>query len=231
MTANEPSLQELLGMITSRFSYKNLCNSSDEDKEIYAHLYSEFCRLNSSIGVKTIEKGRALEALVAQLLKMSGNIFNVVQNVCTTTNEIDQVIQLNQKGRSLLAAGLLPGRYECFLGECKNYNKTVSVTYVGKFFSLLKVHSIKTGIMFTYHGISGSKWSYGAGLVRKIYLQNEDECQKTAIITFSNLDFKRILDGDNFFDIIDQKLNELRFDTDIATFVSTHPAENLIARQ
>ena len=112
--------------------------------------------------------------------------------------------------------GLIPDRYASFLGECKNYQSSVGVTYVGKFCSLLQTTSIKTGILFSFHGISGREWSDGTGLVKKIYLQKEEESKRTVIIDFSTEDFRAILDGKNFFEIVDSKLVALRLDTSVA---------------
>ncbi|MDY3870122.1 MAG: hypothetical protein SOZ49_02585 [Clostridiaceae bacterium] len=225
--AEELSLCELMEKVGDLFNYNELCRLSTEQLEHYRGLLTEFQRVNSSIS-STEEKGVALEELVAYLLNISGGIFSVRKNVKTSSNEIDEIIELNTKGRALLAYGLLPSRLSLFLGECKNHNKSVGVTYIGKFYSLLETTQIKTGILFSYHGISGDNWSDGSGLVKKIYLQRERDTDRVAIIEFSIADFNMILSGHNFFEIIEAKFNQLRFDTSIDSFISEHPAEQLI---
>ena len=114
------------------------------------------------------KQGAILEELVSYLLKISGNIFNVYRNIHTKTNEIDQFITLNDTGKLLAGLKMLPCRFESFLGECKNYRNKSDVTHIGKFYSLLMSTSIKTGILFTYHGVTGSGWNDGTGLIKKM---------------------------------------------------------------
>ena len=226
MINETPTLTELMGEISSMFSYDEICKMSDEQKQEYDRLLTHFKDVNgrNSLASKE-EKGKSLENLVDYLLKISGNIFRVVRNVRTNTNEIDQIVELNQSGKALYGYGLLFPRINHFLGECKNYNSAVSVTYIGKFYSLLQTTQNKTGIIFSYHGISGNNWRYGSGLVKKIYLQRENEDNRTAVIDFSLPDFEAVANGKNFLDIIENKLLALQHDTSIDTLISTHPAE------
>ena len=221
----ELTLSELMAQVKEQFSYETLCSLSDEQTTKYRNLLEHFMKVNCSMS-STKEKGDALEELVGYLLQISGNIFKVVRNVRTSTNEIDQIIQLTETGKALLKYGLLPERFELFLGECKNYNKAVGVTYIGKFYSLLQTTQITTGILFSYHGVTGAAWQNGSGLIKKIYLQREQEPFRVAIIEFSVTDFQNILQGKNFIQIIEDKLNSLRFDTSVAKFISSHPAES-----
>ena len=48
----------------------------------------------------------------------------------------------------MLTYHLIDLKLDTFLGECKNYDKAVSVTYIGKFCSLLLTTNIKIGIYF-----------------------------------------------------------------------------------
>ena len=221
---DQPSLAELLNIVPKLFSYSKICEMSDEAAATYQALLTHFKEVN---GTRTSrgEKGEALEKLVAFLLKLSGNIFTVTKNVRTGTNEIDELVQLNQTGRYLLANGLIPKRFEFFLEECKNHQTSIGVDYIGKFYSLLQTTQTKTGILFSYHGISGSKWQHGSGLVKKIYLQREKDEDRVAVIDFCISDFQAIANGNNFFEIVEKKLDALRLDTSIAELISQHPAE------
>ena len=103
----------------------------------------------------------------------------------TNTNEIDIVCELTPKGQILFSHNLLPIRQNVFLGECKNYNRTVGVTYVGKFACLMLTTAYKLGILFSYHGVTGKKWGDAQGLIRKFYLSRENIEDRYVIIDFT----------------------------------------------
>lgn len=220
----------ILNQIMPDLSIKKICELSDEQKEEYGRLLSEFKETHKSSNKQknTKEKGKALENLVSYLLKISGNLLYVAENLRTSTNEIDQLVQLNTTGALLVKNGLLNPKFETMICECKNYNKSVGVTYVGKFCSLLLCHDIKIGILFSYHGITGSGWSDGAGLIRKFYLHKEKHSERYCIINFSIREFESILEGKNLFEIIDEQINSLRFDTDYGRYLSSHPAQKQV---
>lgn len=214
-------------------SFQEMCKLTEEQKVQYKDLLTEFERVNAilprSLGAPknlTALKGSALENLVKYLLQISGGIFKVNCNLRTCTNEIDDLITLNQTGKILLGHNLIDKKYDCFLGECKNYDKAVGVTYIGKFCSLLLTNNVKLGILFSYYGVSGSGWNDGAGLVKKFYLHKEKIDERFCIIDFSIKNFKDILEGKNFFEIINEQLLSLQLDTDYSKYLSKHPAEN-----
>lgn len=222
----------ILSDIGEQYRYDKICELNDDQRQTYSELLLEFKRLhdipnNSSNMNSNLHnlKGEALENLVSYLLKISGGIFCVSRNLRNTSNEIDEIISLNNKGKMLLKYNLINSNLESFLGECKNYDGTVSVTYVGKFCSLLLTNSIKLGIMFSYNGVSGIGWSYGTGLIKKFYLHKEDIQNRYCIINFTYKDFEDILNGKNLLQIIDEQLKSLQFDTDYSHFLSKHPAE------
>lgn len=126
----------------------------------------------------------------------------------------------------MLTYHLIDPKLDTFLGECKNYDKAVSVTYIGKFCSLLLTNNIKIGILFSYYGTSGTGWSNGAGLIKKFYLHKEKLEDKYCIIDFSIKEFEAILNGKNLLQIIDEQLKSLQFDTDYSRYLSKHPAED-----
>ena len=229
---DEMTILKVLESLNSELSYEMICKISDEQKAIYHEKLDLFLKYNSmkisDAGTPrnvNILKGRSLEDLASYLLKISGGLFIVKQNLRTSTNEIDQVFIPTTKAKILIANGIISKHYDLFLGECKNYNKAVDVTYIGKFCSLLLTNQIKLGIMFSYYGISGKGWSNGSGLVKKFYLHKEREEDRFCIIDFSKDDFIAIDSGSNFLQIIENKLLALRVDTDYSGFISKHPAE------
>ena len=170
MCNETPPLLDLMKQYRDLYSPQELCRLSGEQRKHYSDLLAHVKNVNSSKCSDRI-KGAALEELVAYLLQISGGIFKVLKNVRTSTNEIDQLVTLNENGRPFLGLQLISSRLGNFIGECKNYSGAVDVTYVGKFYSLLLTTGINTGILFTYHGVTGTGWTNGNGLIRKAYLQ------------------------------------------------------------
>lgn len=235
INATDKEVSKALNVLTNisdELRYEKICQLDKTQKETYSQLLDEFKKLHS-ISPKAADapqnlhnmKGEALENLVSYLLKISGGIFYVDRNLRTSTNEIDQLVSLTPKGKILLSYHLLNPKLENFLGECKNYDKSISVTYIGKFCSLLLTNNIKLGIMFSYHGVSGTSWSNGAGLIKKFYLHKEKLEDRYCIINFSIKEFEAILDGKNLLQIIDEQLTSLQLDTDYSKYLSRHPAE------
>lgn len=221
----------ILNNISDELRYEKICQLNDSQKANYEVLLKNFKQLhdipsgnNKSTNLHNL-KGTALENLVSYLLNISGGIFYVDRNLRTTTNEIDQIVSLTSKGKILLGYNSINKKLETFLGECKNYDKSISVTYIGKFCSLLLTSNIKLGILFSYHGSSGTGWKNGAGLIKKFYLHKENLEEKYCIIDFSIKEFEKILNGKNLLQIIDEQLKSLQFDTDYSLYLSKHPAE------
>lgn len=222
---------DILNSVPFKYRYEKICELSIEQKNTYQELLTTFKTLheleddeNTSSNLHNL-KGEALEKLVSYLLNISGGIFVVDRNLRTSTNEIDQVVSLNEKGRVLLGHNLINSKLDNFLGECKNYNKSISVTYIGKFCSLLLTNNTKIGILFSYYGVSGSGWSNGAGLVKKFYLHKEMIEDRYCIIDFSINEFEAILNGKNLLQIIEEQLKSLQYDTDYSHYLAKHPAE------
>lgn len=86
-------------------------------------------------------------------------------------------------------------------------------------------NNAKLGILFSYHGVSGSNWCYGSGLIKKFYLHKENPNERFCIINFSIKEFNSILSGKNLLQIIEEQLRSLQFDTDYSHHLSKHPAE------
>ena len=233
--ANYILVLDMLKQLDSDLSYEQICRMTQEQKEAYRKLYQEFIDINSKNekdkdtpkNIKKL-KGDALENLVTYLLEVSGNLFHVTRNIRTNTNEIDQFVELNPNGLALCGLNILDERYKLFLGECKNYNGKVSVTYVGKFCNLMLQSQIKLGIIFSYHGVSGKTWNNGSGVIRKFYLHKERVDERYCVIDFSKNEFERILNGDNFLQIIKEQMTALQLDTNYSSYLKTHPAEKYL---
>jgi hypothetical protein len=202
-----------------------IITSLDENEKIeYERLLQELENTHTSEGVSTKEKGESLEKIVRFLLEKSA-VFNVHKNIRTSSNEIDQLIILNAKGRKFREQGLLDFKYDVFLSECKNYHGKISVTWVGKFYSLMNYTGTKLGLLFSYHGLTGRGWEDAVGLTKKIYLSKERLEDKIHILEFNKEDFEKIKQGNSLLELISAKIIALRTDTSFEHYISQHPAE------
>lgn len=223
---------DVLSSINTELRFSKICEIDQLHMNMYKELLEEFERLNkipanSKIAPKNLHnlKGKALEELVRFLLEISGNIFTVYSNLRTSTNEIDDLISLTPKGKTLLSRNLINKQLDNCICECKNYDKRLDVTYIGKFCSLLLTNNVKLGILFSYNGVTGTDWQDGAGLIKKFYMCKEKLDDRFCIINFTIKEFRAILDGKNLLEIIDEQIKSLQFDTNISRYLSKHPAE------
>lgn len=170
------------------------------------------------------EKGKVLENLTAALF--NADCFCVRQNCRTSTNEVDLLVEWSEKSRMSCLNLVYPYLGERILCECKNYNKPVGVTYIGKFASLLAVSRTNIGIMVSWEGVTGKKWSDGCGLIKKFAL-----AEKREIIVVDKCDLGKIRDGkENILNIIQKKHLELMTDIDYQRYIQQHEAENNFAK-
>ncbi len=216
---------DILSQINSQYRYEKICEMSPKKKQEYANLLNYFEETHQNKNTSKADKGKSLEDIVTFLLQNTGDLFRVDRNLRTSTNEIDQLLTLSPKGKILCQYGLIDRKLEHFLSECKNYNTRVGVTYVGKFCSLLITSQTLLGILFSYHGITGSGWNDGAGLIKKFYLHKEQQNERYCILDFNIKDFKKIAKGENILQLMSEKLLSLQLDTDYSTYLSKHPAE------
>lgn len=178
-------------------------------------------------------KGDKLEAVVEFIIRKS-YFYEIYKNVHTQTNEIDEVIVFSDRGRQALktfgiSRDLIPIKEDVFLGECKNYKKNLDVTYVGKFYSLMTVTGVSTGIIFTQKGLTGRsegfKDAYGLTKVLRMVELNKDKNSNFCILTFTEKDYDKLLEGYSFFDLVKVKQYELQLASDYSNFLKDHQHE------
>lgn len=221
MTEEEEIMNALniLNKFDHNLNFKKICELSSTQLNEYKNLLEDFKKVNNSkIGTKA--KGDTLEKIVSYLIKVSGDLFEIKQNLKTHTNEIDQLVILKESKHILTTNGILDKRFEEFICECKNYKSKVGVTYVGKFGSLMLTTKCKLGILFSYHGVTGkSSWSDSNGLIRKFYLGKEELKERYCLIDFNITDFEDIANGNNLLQIITDKIRVLKYDTDYSKYI------------
>ncbi|MGH1806290.1 hypothetical protein [Enterococcus gallinarum] len=164
------------------------------------------------------EKGRALENLARSLFCFK-NLFNVQTNIFTSTNEVDLLLIPNPGTLNIMEVFFRDICGFNLIGECKNYNDKIGVTWIGKVHSLLKVHNYNMCVLFSRHGFTGKKWEDGKGLARKVALK---ENIFILDITFNDLNK---LEKKTIFDLITEKYNDIYHDIDYSAFLTTHPSE------
>lgn len=225
MKGNDPTLEEAFDFICEHGG--NLLHKtklSDDKLTEYNDLLSHFKQTNSS-DCSTGEKGKSLESLVSFLFKNS-LIFNIHENLRTSSNELDIVLHLNQKGQLFKRFGWITSDYSKIIGECKNYEGKVGVTYVGKFCTLVTHLSCKIGVMFSYNGMTGNDkhWSDGKGLAKKIHLKTLSHPSEDTIhiLDFSIKDFESISSGYSLVEIINAKITALELDASYDDLLISH---------
>lgn len=213
-------LMNLLEVVSPEMTYKKICAFSADEEQKYNELLERFKYTNSS-KCSNQEKGTALEELATFTIK-SSHIFEIYRNIRTSTNELDQLVKISDSQRLLKGLKIVDERLFDFIGECKNYQTKVPVTYIGKVCSLLSTTQNKICILFSYNGVTGKDWEDSCGLIKKFYLSKENLNERFCIIDFNINDFEIIKNGGNFLQIIEDKILALKNDTDYSIFLSEH---------
>lgn len=211
----------LADLMTASSRYNSrLLMLAEEHRIQCSHLYSEI----KDGGLTKRQKGQKLEELTSILFSKSvENLFDVYRNCRTSTNEIDLLIRWTENARLSGISNAFPCFGESFLCECKNYNGSVKVTYVGKFCSLMAVTNTNFGIMVSWDGVSGrGKWSDSKGLIKKVALH-----ENKYIIVIDKDDLKQICDCEkSIFSLIYDKYTALKNEIDYDKYIVKHEAQN-----
>lgn len=214
---------ELLNMVWNK-------KSGIKSQEIL-DLYEKFIYMHENPNkyktVKAKTKGQLLEELIKKIT-IDTKSFDLFENITSDTNEYDIIVKPSELAKRYAYSALPKVIFQPIICECKNYQSTIDVTWVGKFYSLLSISNIKIGIIFSYEGVTGESsndWTNAWGLIRKIYLKDE-----IAIISISKNELKRIVEGENFCDIIEEKYIELQTMTSISNEKIYHSSEEKIKK-
>lgn len=213
-------------------AFKEYTRWDDDIYNDYNLLLEELKRTNSNKSILAKDKGKALENIVTFIIEKS-NILDVYENIRTGTNEIDQVVILNDDAIFLHDTYNISPKYmgidsDYFICECKNYEDSVGGTWVGKFYSLLRISgNCRLGIIFSYKGLSGKEddWRDAHGITKIIY-RIEPEDEKIYILDFNIKDFERIYSNkETFFEIIKSKKKALKINASSEKLMEKHDNE------
>ncbi|MET4548090.1 restriction endonuclease [Lactococcus lactis] len=168
----------------------------------------------------TKKQGDALEDLTSIIFNVH-KLYDIKRNVRTSTNEIDLKFRLSDIG-FLMKNNTNYYLEEEFLVECKNYSTPVSVTYIGKFSSLMRVSRIKQGIFISKKGLTGGndRKRDSKGLIKKIALRDA-----SYILDFELSDFKNLA-GKSLQEILFAKRESLRLDVEFDDLIEHHNLES-----
>lgn len=199
--------------------HTSMLNLSETNREKFSSYYRSLQANDYSV----YSKGALLENLTAILF--DEQVFSVLRNCRTSSNELDALVTWSEKSRSLNFNTSFPCFGDSFICECKNYNGPVNVTYVGKFCSLLRLSSAKLGIMISWNGVTGrTDWADAQGLIKKIALK-----EGLFIIVLDKNDLKRVCDNEtNIFSLVTDKCFTLQQDISYSDCIKMHEAENVL---
>ena len=208
------SLNEYLNS-TAPYFLRNEINLSPEQQK---QLSIQLDRVKST----TSKTGQELEKFVSMLFNFI-NLHEIYMNKRTSTNEIDLFLKSTDLSKIILGK-IYPLLSDNFLIECKDYNKKLSVTWTGKFYSLLRQADFKLGLIFTLKPLTGrNNWHAAKGFCSKVALKED-----VYILNFDISDMEKICGGDNFINILESKVETLKYDINFEKDIEKHENESKI---
>lgn len=149
------------------------------------------------------EKGKSLEHIAEILFDAISCVSVRDTRVSTRPGEIDLIVE--RTGSKRLTIFDYYGRF--IPVECKNWMDPVPVSEVGNFESTLVRTDTNLGVLFAWSGISGEDQDNHAQR-----LVDNRSPERPTIIVVDERDLYRIAQGKSFYDILDEKLYQRRFD-------------------
>lgn len=221
-----------LALKDKNYAVKILFEISSDDKEKIKEYINRINDINNRMlnekdrskkGELTFEKGKLLEHIANKVININ-DIYEALPNIRCSSNEID-ILAIPASNCNMCCEFLPDFMRNKIIIECKNYNSNISVTWVGKLYSLIRYKNVKSAILFSYKPLSGSSpWVDAKGLVNKLFLRDQ-----TIIINITVSEIESIINGtsqySNIIQLINNKVNEIQFQTDIEKDISKHPAE------
>lgn len=151
----------------------------------------------------TQERGDAFEELAGVLMEAMPFIRVRDQNVRTKTSELDLIVEYTGADKKKIFDKVSSD----FLIECKHWSEPVGSDPVGNFIQKMDKLNIDFGIMFARNGVTGDEQTDGYGQIRDAFIQSQK-----IVLVVDNEVIDRILDGENFYKILDDLYYKRRFD-------------------
>ena len=160
--------------------------------------------LEATISAKTNkDKGETLEELAAFLFNSIPFLEVKYRNLQTASSEIDLVVQYKGWHKPTIFDEF--GRY--LLVECKNWQSSIAAKQVRDFKGKLDKTKIRLGFLFARNGVTGAH--AGADALLEIY--SAFDAKDMFIGVISEEDLQLVNTEGNFYDILDEKIDNLRF--------------------
>jgi hypothetical protein len=191
------SLQKILYRKPSTSTVK-----SERKTDANQHL----AELLSAVGLAKTnnDKKNSLERLAVEVFEIHSFLRCKFKNLRTASSEIDLVCEyLGNISSNFLDEY---GRY--FLVECKNWAKPAGAKEIRDFLGKLRKTRTRLGIFFSKSGITGA--AKGTDALRELHSAYDQD--GTSIIILANSDLRSVTKLSDVLDLIDGKLDALRFD-------------------
>lgn len=181
--------------------WKPLC--TPEEKQQFKELM-ETVEVSLKSGTKN-EKGKSLENLMTFIYSRFVGA-EVIDNIRLTDNQIDHEVIFPDFGTPSFVVNCIGLK---LIGESKNHKSSISSREVDNLDGILKIRHSKLGVFSSYYSFSRGKrsiWENAEGKRRKLALFSNFN---RIIIGFHFEDFKKILNGSNFYTMMKEKYNLL----------------------
>jgi hypothetical protein len=149
------------------------------------------------------ERGDAFEEFAGLLMEAIPFLRVRQRKLRTRTSELDLLVEYTGADKKTIFDKVS----DDFLIECKNWSKSVGSDAVGKFVRKLNKLDVDFGIMFARNGITGDKNSDGLGEIRDAFFDSSK-----IILVVDNQVIDRLLNGESFYQILDELYYDRRFD-------------------
>jgi hypothetical protein len=149
------------------------------------------------------ERGDAFEEFAGILMEAMPFIRVRERNLRSRTNELDLVVEYMGADETKIFDKVSSD----FLIECKHWSEPVGSDPVGNFIQKMDKLRVDFGIIFARNGITGDKQTDGYGQIRDVFIQSDK-----VILVIDDEDIERLLEGENLYNILDEKYYNRRFD-------------------
>jgi hypothetical protein len=149
------------------------------------------------------ERGDAFEEFAGILMEAMPFIRVRERNLRSRTNELDLVVEYMGVDETKIFDKVSSD----FLIECKHWSEPVGSDPVGNFIQKMDKLRVDFGIIFARNGITGDKQTDGYGQIRDVFIQSDK-----VILVIDDEDIERLLEGENLYNILDEKYYNRRFD-------------------
>lgn len=147
-------------------------------------------------------EGKTLERLAQYLFSV---IPGLICNTRLRTPSTDYDIVCSQYGVMVDFRSEI-GRY--FIGECKDWRKTVGTTTIAKFSHVIDMVKCKFGIIFSRRGMSGAGKAINAEREQIKIFQSKG----VVIVVLDHADLVRLEKGENFITLLRRRYEKVRLD-------------------